>query len=420
MPSFHFQTIGCQMNSADSEFYASILAECGFTEADAENADLVFINTCAVREASVHKLESKLGELFKRKRTTGSPKIGVVGCVPAVDLETFKKKHKEVDFVLGTYPDRKSMELALVEALGIALDHPIALKTSAVSAYVPITTGCDSFCTYCIVPHTRGRLVSRKSEEIIAECKQLIANGTREIVLLGQNVNVYGQDFNDNYGFSDLLRDIDGLDDLKRIRFITSHPKDMDDLTLQKLRQLNKLAWYFHLPIQAGSDEVLRRMNRRYTVVQYLELIANIRRIFPASGITSDIIVGFPGETEEQFEETVSVVSQIRFDQIYVAMYSKRPKTPAAAFQEQIDSDELHRRINRLLDVQRAISIEVSQGYLGRTCKVFIESTDGEKSAGLTETGKLTFIEQALNPGEIYDVKITKSSLASLHGEAVR
>lgn len=417
MPSFHFQTIGCQMNSADSEFYASILTECGFTQTDADEADLVFINTCAVREASVHKLESRLGELFKRKRLTGSPRIGVIGCVPAIDLEIFKKKHKEVDFVLGTYPDRKSMELALVEALGIALDHPIALKTSTVSAYVPITTGCDSFCTYCIVPYTRGRLVSRKPEEIVAECKQLIANGTREIVLLGQNVNVYGKDFDDNFSFTDLLSSIDGLDGLARIRFITSHPKDMDEKTLLKLRGLKKLAWYFHLPIQAGCDEVLRRMNRRYTVDEYKALIEKIRTIFPVSGITSDIIVGFPGETEEQFEETVNVVSQIRFDQIYVAMYSKRPKTPAAQFHQQVESDELHRRINKLLDVQRAISIEVSQEYVGRICKVFIESTDGEKSAGLTETGKLTFIEKALKPGEIYDVKITRSSLASLHGE---
>lgn len=405
------------MNSADSEFYASILSECGFTQADADNADLVFINTCAVREASVHKLESRLGELFKRKRLTGSPRIGVIGCVPAIDLETFKKKHKEVDFVLGTYPDRKSMELALVEALGIALDHPIALRTSAVSAYVPITTGCDSFCTYCIVPYTRGRLVSRKPEEILAECQQLIANGTREIVLLGQNVNVYGKDFDEKFGFTDLLSSIDGLEGLARIRFITSHPKDMDEPTLLKLRQLKKLAWYFHLPIQAGSDEVLCRMNRRYTVDEYRTLIEKIRKIFPVSGITSDIIVGFPGETEEQFEETVDMVRQIRFDQIYVAMYSKRPKTPAAQLHEQVDSNELHRRINKLLDAQRAISIEVSQEYVGRICKIFIESTDGEKSAGLTETGKLTFIEQSLKPGEIYDVKITRSTLASLHGE---
>jgi tRNA-2-methylthio-N6-dimethylallyladenosine synthase len=405
------------MNSADSEFYASILTECGFTQTDADNADLVFINTCAVRETSVHKLESRLGELFKRKRLTGMPRIGVVGCVPAIDLEVFKKKHKEVDFVLGTYPDRKSMELALVEALGIALDHPIALKTSAVTAYVPITTGCDSFCTYCIVPYTRGRLVSRKPEEIIEECKQLITNGTREIVLLGQNVNVFGQDFNNKFGFADLLSSIDELDNLKRVRFITSHPKDMDETTLLKLRQLKKLAWYFHLPIQAGSDEVLCRMNRRYTIGQYKSLIEKIRNIFPVSGITSDIIVGFPGETNEQFEETMDVVNQIRFDQVYMAMYSKRPKTPAAQFHQQVDRDELHRRISRLLDVQRAISIEVSQEYVARTCKVFIESNNEDKSVGLTETGKLTFIQQVLKPGEIYNVKITRSSLSSLHGE---
>ena len=416
MPSFHFQTIGCQMNSADSEFYSSILEECGYTPGDIDSADLVFINTCAVREASVHKLESKLGELFKRKRLTGLPKIGVVGCVPAIDMAEFKKKHKEVDFVLGTYPDRKSMELALAEALGAALDHPIALKTSSVSAYVPITTGCDSFCTYCIVPYTRGRLVSRKREEILAECRQLISNGAREVILLGQNVNVYGQDLGEKNGFIELLSEIDKLDGLSRTRFITSHPKDIDETTLLRLREFKKMAWYFHLPIQAGSDEILHKMNRRYTVDQYKKLIADIRRIFPVSGVTTDIIVGFPGETAGQFEETVNVVKEIIFDQIYVAMYSKRPKTPAARFPGQVESDELHRRINELLSVQRAISIEVSGEYVGRICEVFVESCDGDKSTGLTETGKLTFIDEKLLPGQIYKVKITKSSLASLHG----
>lgn len=420
MPSFCFLTIGCQMNVSDSEFYSNILLESGFVEAPEEEADIIFINTCAVREGSVHKLDSKLGELYKRKRQTGLPKVGVVGCVPAIDLESFKKRHKQVDFVLGTYHDRESMQGALEEALGFELEHGVSPRASSISAFVPITTGCDSFCTYCIVPYTRGRLVSRGVEEILSEAKSYIESGAREIVLLGQNVNAYGLDRGEKDAFVDLVQKVSELPGVLRVRFITSHPKDMNEEILLRLREIKNLAWFFHLPIQAGSDEVLSRMNRRYTVEDYRRLIENVRKIFPGAGVTTDVIVGFPGETEEQFEQTMALFRELRFEQAYMAMYSQRPKTPAANFSGQVDREELHRRVSAIVEQQKRIAEQVGVNYVGGVLSVLVENVENEYSFGLSETGRLVKIKGQFEKGTIVKVKISKPGMRSLEGEPVQ
>ncbi len=419
MSSYCIITIGCQMNKADSEFYGDILKKHGFSDATADVADVVMVNTCAVREVSVHKLESKLGELFKRKRKTGLPLIGVIGCVPAIDPGAFKKRFKQVDFVLGTYSDKRMMEQGLKEALGLADEVPVEAKASSVSAFVPITYGCDCFCTYCIVPHVRGRLVSRPQEEIISEARGLVQKGAKEIILLGQNVNAYGKDRGEKDAFADLLKKVGDIPGLVRLKFITSHPKDTTVEGIKSLRHINKLAWYFHFPLQAGSDEVLRRMNRGYTLAQYKELVAQIRETFPRAGITTDIIVGFPGETLAQFEETLQALRDIRFDNVYAAMYSMRPKTPASNFEGQIEKEELHRRVNTLFALQKEITFDVAKECVGKTCEVLIEKNKGERSIGLSEMGRMIEIKGIFEVGTIVETKIVGPGLGCLKGEAI-
>ena len=257
-----------------------------------------------------------------------------------------------------------------------------------VTAFVPITYGCDSFCTYCIVPHTRGRLISRPKIEIIDEIKALINVGTVEVILLGQNVNVYGMDKGENDGFAELLQEVNDIDGLKRIRFLTSHPRDMTLETIEQMKGLAKMAPYFHLPIQAGNDEVLRRMNRGYTIESYKRLIGKINSTFPLRGLTTDLIVGFPGETEEMFDDSMRVLEEIRFDQVYSAQYSKRPKTPAANFVDQVDEKELNRRINIVVERQREIASENAKKNIGLVHNVLIEDCLEGMSVGMSGTGK--------------------------------
>jgi len=312
------------------------------------------------------------------------------------------------------------MQGALEEALGFELEHGISPRASSVSAFVPITTGCDSFCTYCIVPYTRGRLVSREIEEILSEAKSYIESGAKEIVLLGQNVNAYGLDKDKKDAFVDLVRRVSELPGVLRVRFITSHPKDMDEETLLKLREIKNLAWFFHLPVQAGSDEVLSRMNRRYTVEGYKKLVANVRRIFPGAGVTTDVIVGFPGETEEQFEQTMALFRELRFEQAYMAMYSQRPKTPAANFSGQVDREELHRRVSAIVEQQKRIAEQVGADYVGRVLNVLVENVEDGHSFGLSETGRLVKIKGQFEKGTIVKVKISKPGMRSLEGEPIQ
>jgi tRNA-2-methylthio-N6-dimethylallyladenosine synthase len=418
MPGYHFITIGCQMNVSDSAFYAKVLENAGWEESSLDDADVVFINTCAVREASVHKMESWIGQLAAMRRRTGKPRIGVIGCVPAIDLAVFKKRHPQVDFVLGTYSGRQEMEVALIDAVECDLteNNP---KPGDVTTYVPITYGCDSYCTYCIVPYTRGRLVSRPLHEIRDEIKALLDNGTYEVILLGQNVNAYGLDKGKTDGFAKLLEEVDNIDGLKRFRFLTSHPRDLQLETIDMMKGLSKMAPYFHLPVQAGSDEILRRMNRGYTVAQYKKLIDKINEVFPVRGLTTDLIVGFPGETDEQFNDSMRLLEDIRYDQVYSAQYSRRPKTPAASFVDQVDDKELNRRINIVVDRQRVIASENAKKNIGLIHEVLIEYCTDGVSTGMTGTGKFVRLEKALDPGTVVKIKITEAGDGPMTGECL-
>jgi tRNA-2-methylthio-N6-dimethylallyladenosine synthase len=310
------------------------------------------------------------------------------------------------------------METALIEAVEC---DPVGekLKPGKVTAFVPITYGCDSFCTYCIVPHTRGRLISRPKIEIIEEIKALLAIGTVEVILLGQNVNVYGMDKGEKDGFVDLLEEVNDIAGLKRIRFLTSHPRDMTEETIERMKGLEKMAPYFHLPIQAGNDEVLRRMNRGYTIDRYKRLIDKINSTFPLRGLTTDLIVGFPGETEEMFEDSMRVLEEIRFDQVYSAQYSKRPKTPAANFVDQVDEKELNRRINIVVERQREIASENARKNIGLVHNVLIEDCLEGMSVGMSGTGKFVRINETLVPGNIYKVKIIEAGDGPMLGETI-
>lgn len=404
------------MNISDSAFYARVLESAGWQESELERADLVFVNTCAVREASVHKMESWIGQLAAYRRRTGKPKIGVIGCVPAIDLAIFKRKHPQVDFVLGTFSSRQEMEQALLQAVECDPTEGKP-KPSKVTAYVPITYGCDSFCTYCIVPHTRGRLISRPVHEIVDEINALLDNGAFEVILLGQNVNAFDLDKGDPDGFLNLLETVDSIEKLKRFRFLTSHPRDMKPETVEKMKHLKKMAPYFHLPVQSGNDEILRRMNRGYTTSQYKELIASINENFPLRGLTTDLIVGFPGETESMFEDSMKLLEEIRYDQVYSAQYSKRPKTPAANFVDQVDEKELNRRINIVVDRQREIASENARKNLGLIHQVLVEDCIEEMSVGMTGTGKFARINESLEPGQLVTVRIIDAGDGPLLGE---
>jgi len=420
MPTYHIQTLGCQMNFSDTQVYAALIEEAGFLPERYEVADVVIINTCAVREASVHKMESWIGVHAKRKRETGLPKIGVIGCVPAIDLSEFKRVHPQVDFILPTFTDKKAMEVALQETLELNPVEGLTPRRSQITTLIPITSGCNSFCTYCIVPYTRGRLVSRPMDEIFVEAKSAIEAGAKEIFLLGQNVNVYGKDLDQSDGFVRLLERIDDIPGLLRIRFMTNHPRDMDEETLIRMREIKNLSSHFHLPVQSGSNQVLKLMNRGYTLLQYKHLISKIRDIFPTCSVTTDIIVGFPGETPSHFKETLNLLEEVRFEQVYAAMYSKRPKTPAANFVDQVADAELHNRINELLDVQRKISNEIAASYIGKQTKVLIDHTEGGLSVGYNQTGRLIRIQGQIEPGIMVGVCITKSSLGSLNAELLK
>jgi len=394
------------MNKADSELYASVLKSIGYEASDEQSADIMMVNTCAVRQASVHKMESLIGKWVAMRNKTGKPRrIGVIGCVPAIDIQSFKSNHQQVDFVIGTYPNKDQMIEAMKDTFEFA--SSINLKTeSQVSAYVPITSGCNCFCTYCIVPYTRGLLKSRNEHEVLDEVKNRISNGAVEIVLLGQNVNEFGLDKGDKHGFIKLLERIDSIKGLKRLRFITSHPKDMDDHTIERMSKLDRLAPYFHLPVQSGSDDILRRMARGYSKDQYLHLVKKIREEFPVCAITTDTIVGFPGETEGQFQETLDLMDNVQFDQVFCAMYSPRPKTAAQKMTGRCTSEELHRRINLLLEKQKVIGKRITNNYLNTHTKVLTLSYTDNNTTGINERGRFVEIDGRYPIGNIVNVFI--------------
>lgn len=382
------KTFGCQMNSRDSEKLLGILIKIGYVETDSENADFVLYNTCTVRENANLKVYGHLGYMQNLKKKNPNMMIALCGCMMQEEtvVEKIKKSYRFVDVVFGTHNIFKLAELLYkrIESGKMVIDIwkdtdmivedlPIERKFSFKSG-VNIMFGCDNFCSYCIVPYVRGRERSRKPEDIIKEIENLVADGVIEIMLLGQNVNSYGKGLENEITFAQLLKQVEQIEGLKRIRFMTSHPKDLSDELIEVMKNSTKICRQLHLPIQSGSNRLLKLMNRKYTKESYLELVDKIKTAMPDIALTTDIIVGFPGETEEDFQETMDVVKKVRYDSAFTFIYSKRTGTPAAKMENQVSEEEIKDRFDRLLVEVQKISAEETEKRVGMVLPVLAES----------------------------------------------
>ncbi len=393
----HISTIGCQMNVYDANQIAGVLAPLGYTGTDAiESADMVIVNTCTIREKAEQKAFSFLGRLAKIKTANPSLIVAVGGCVAQQEGEAILKRMPHVDLVFGTHAILRLPEMVrriessrsrIVDVQlsdSIEFDGPVAgpLTNGQVSAFVTIMRGCDNYCTYCVVPHVRGREASRHPDRIVEEIRLRVDQGVREVTLLGQNVNSYGKK-EGLCTFAELLARVDGIEALGRIRFTTSHPKDLSEDLIGTFGRLKKLCHHIHLPVQSGDDGVLKRMNRRYTRDAYLEKVDRLRAVCPDIAITSDFIVGFPGETDRQFQASLALIETVRFDGLFAFMYSDRPNAPAAAFGGKIAEPEKKARLQALLELQGRITREKHHVMVGRIRQVLVEGPSrGIESGG--------------------------------------
>ena len=433
--TYKIMTFGCQMNENDSEKISGLLKNMGYTpEEDVHKAGVVILNTCSVRENADVRVFGNLGTFKSVKKVNPDLVLAVCGCMmqqPEI-VKKIKEKYPQVDLVFGThnihqFPQMLGNYLQRGERIfeiwddssEIIEDLPVDRKYPFKS-FVTIMNGCNNFCTYCIVPYTRGREVSRQPEKIIEEVTRLAGEGCLEVTLLGQNVNSYGNDLKTGYHFADLLRDLNQIEKIKRIRFMTSHPKDLTDEVIEAIAQCDKVCPAIHLAIQSGSTRILKAMNRRYAKEQIIDLVDRVRSRIPDVAITTDIIVGFPGETEEDFQDTLEVMRACKFDSAFSFIYSIRTGTPAATMENQIPDEIKHDRLNRLLDVLRDISFGLNSKYEGRVLPVLVEEpskNNTDRLSGRTETGKLVNFEGSFDHiGQIVNVKITKSGSFSLTG----
>lgn len=434
--TYHITTFGCQMNEHDSETIAGMLSERGFQESlTRDDADVVIFNTCSVRENADKRFFGTLGQLKKIKKNNPEFTVCVCGCMMQQQhvIDSIKSKYPWVDVIFGThnihqFPELLESVMAEKEKIvnvwedgGEIVEGLPAKRLYKHKAFVNIMYGCNNFCTYCIVPYTRGRERSRKPEEILREVRELVADGVCEVTLLGQNVNSYHGD--ENTDFADLIYMLNEIEGLERIRFMTSHPKDLSDKLIQAYVDCEKLCNYIHLPVQCGSSRVLERMNRRYTREDYLELIRKLRTAVPDITISTDIIVGFPGETEEDFQETLSLVEAVEYDSAFTFLYSIRKGTPAENYPDQIPEDVKHERFNRLVDLVNTISAKKNAAYEGRIEKVLVEGSSKNNDAtytGRTDGFKLINFEGTEEMvGKIVDVQVTEGKTFSLEGKVV-
>ena len=433
--TFHITTFGCQMNEHDSEVIDGLLTERGFSSVkERKDASIVIINTCSVRDNADKRFFGTLGQLKKRKESDPSFIVCVCGCMMQQQrvVNTIKAKYPWVDVIFGTNSIHHIPEL--IEKVAIEKEKVVDIieNTEEIveglpakrlfdhKALVNIMFGCNNFCTYCIVPYTRGREKSREPEAIVAEVKGLVADGVKEIMLLGQNVNSYD---GNGTSFAELLKMLNDVDGLERIRFMTSNPKDLSDELIEAFAVCDKLCRNLHLPIQSGSNRVLKRMNRKYTREDYLKLIEKLRKTVPNITLSTDIIVGFPGETNEDFEETLSIVKEVEYDSAFTFIYSIRKGTPAEKFEDQIEESEKHRRFDLLVSAVNEISEKKNKAYQDRVEKVLVDGVsknDKSTLTGRTDGFKLVnFAGKKELIGSIVDVKITDAKTFSLFGEVI-
>lgn len=428
-------TYGCQMNEHDSEVMAGILEEMGYRPAEQkEDADIILINTCCVRETAENKVYGLLGQLRKLKMNRPDLIVGVGGCMTQQEAvaQKIKNRFPYVDLIFGTrnLPQLKELikrasvgQRTVVELLDRSSPVPEGLpikRVSGVKAWVVITYGCNNFCTYCIVPYVRGRECSRHPDDIIAEVKNLAAGGYKEVTLLGQNVNSYGRDLPVEIDFAGLLAEVNKIEGVERIRFTTSHPRDFTTRLIDVISRGEKICEHIHLPVQAGSNHVLRMMNRGYTREDYLELIARIRKSVPGVAITTDIMVGFPGETDEDFAQTLDLVEKVRFDSAFMFVYNTRPGTPAARMPGQVEEEVKRERIKTLIEIQNGITKAINRREEGKIQRILVDGeskTNPQMLSGRTRTNKLVVFPGSSNLiGKFIDVKIVRGKLTHLEG----
>ncbi|APR00968.1 tRNA-i(6)A37 thiotransferase enzyme MiaB [Clostridium botulinum] len=435
---FFIETWGCQMNEEDSEKLSGMLKREGYVRTEErENADVIIFNTCCVRENAELKVYGNLGILKGLKSKNPNLIIAVTGCMMQQKgmAETIKKKFPFVDIIIGTHnlhnfanylnevKKKDTSVLKIQEKEDIIIENMPIDRKNSMKAFVTIMYGCNNFCTYCIVPYVRGRERSRTPENIEAEIKKLISEGYKEITLLGQNVNSYGKDLEPKITFAELLKRVNNIEGLERVRFMTSHPKDLTDDVIEAIAKCDKLCEQIHLPVQSGSSGILKKMNRHYDREKYLDVVSKIKKLIPNVALSTDIIVGFPGETEKDFEETLSLVKEVEYDSAFTFLYSIRKGTPAAKFEDQVPEDVKHNRFNRLVEVVNEISAKKNKAYEGKIEEVLVEGTsknDENKLMGRTRAGKLVnFIGNKESIGKLVNVKITKANSFSLTGEEI-
>jgi tRNA-2-methylthio-N6-dimethylallyladenosine synthase len=419
---YYLWTVGCQMNQADSEKLAAGFDRMGLRPTDRmERADIVVLNTCAVRQHAEDRAYSKLGRIRELKLQKPELKVAVMGCMVGLRTTELERRFPQVD--VFARPQQFEPIIELIDGPHEDLGGEFWPSTYAIpdgpTAFVPVVHGCNKFCTYCIVPYRRGREKSRPLDEIVREVAYLTANGVREVTLLGQTVEAYGHDLPDQPDISDLTREISALERLYRIRFLTSYPKDMTHRILEGVASLPKVMECFSLPVQAGSDAVLSSMRRGYTRSEYLDKIAEVRALMPHAGITTDIIVGYPGETEADFEETCELLESLRFDKVHVAAYSPRPGTIAfRTMEDDVPADVKAARLHRIEELEARISQEINDTYVGTQQEILVEGVRNEQPFGRTRTGKLVHLDAPARIGTLVDVTIDHAGPFSLRGHA--
>ena len=439
MKRFYLKTMGCQMNDHDSEVIAGILLSLGYQQTEkVEDADLILYNTCCVRENPERKVYGHISAFRKLKEANPELIIGICGCMPQQkqELQQILKKLPHVDLVFGTHNihrlpellDRATSGERVVEVWEEAQydegedsrDSLPVERSDGLKAFVNIIYGCTNFCTYCIVPYTRGKEHSRIPEKIIEEVGELAAAGYKEVTLLGQNVNAYGKDLSEQASFSALLASLNEIEDLARIRFTTSHPRDMGPELIEALASLDKVCEHLHLPVQSGSTRLLKRMNRGYTREYYLNLVEQVRKAVPGISLTTDLIVGFPGETEEDVQATLDLVREVGFDSAFTFIYSPREGTPAARWPEQIPEEVKKERIYQLIELQNSISDAHMRRLIGTRQELLVEGRSKDGLIGRTRTNRqVHFAGPANLLGSLVSVEITEASTWSLQGRII-
>jgi tRNA-2-methylthio-N6-dimethylallyladenosine synthase len=433
--TYWIRTFGCQMNEHDSERMAGLLEVQGYRRVEAPSeADVVLFNTCAIRENADNRLYGNLGRMKGLKASHPGMKIVVGGCLAEKDRATIVRKAPWVDVVLGTrnidalpglLGRAEEQGLPVIEFSEALQVFPSALpsrRESRFHAWVAIQYGCNNSCTFCIVPLVRGKEVSRRLGDVLAEVTDLVADGVVEVSLLGQNVNSYGRDLYRTPRFADLLRALDGIDGLRRVRFTSPHPKDFREPVARAMAESSVVCEHLHLPVQSGSDRVLRTMKRSYTRERYLEKVAMARQLISGLALTTDIIVGFPGETEGDFAQTLSLVEDVGFDSAYLFQYSPRPGTEAALRDDQVPREVVQERFDRLVAAQERISLERNRSHLGEVVEVLVEGPskkDRSRATGRTRTNKLVHFPGEVAPGELRLVRIVAAAPHHLEGEVV-